>query len=196
MSSAEQEQVAVIRKLVDALDDLEIEYAIGGSIASSLYGTVRFTQDADITVSGFRDVAQRLYERLKDDFYLSREAMLGALDCCGSFNAIHLETSFKIDLFIRGPSEFDKQLLARSKRVKLSDSEEKCFCVVSPEDVVLLKLRWYAQSDCTSDRQWNDVLGVLRVQAESADFEYMKKWSRELGVDQLLQRAISESKEK
>ncbi len=189
-------QVAVIRKLTDVLDDLQIEYAIGGSIASSLYGTVRFTQDADITVKEFRGVAQKLYERLKDEFYLSREAMLGALDSCGSFNAVHLETSFKIDMFIQGQSEFDKQFLARCKRLSLSDSEEKTFCVVSPEDVVLLKLRWYAGSDCVSDRQWQDILGVLKVQAESVDFKYMKKWSRELGVDQLLQRAISESKEK
>jgi len=190
------EQVTVIRKLTDVLDDLEIEYAIGGSIASSLYGTVRFTQDADITVKEFRGVAQKLYERLKDEFYLSREAMLGALDSCGSFNAIHLETSFKIDMFVQGPNEFDKQLLARSKRVRLSDSEEKRFCVVSPEDVVLLKLRWYVRSGCKSDQQWDDILGVLRVQGESVDFKYMKRWSRELGVDQLLQRAISESKEK
>jgi len=190
------EQVTAIRKLTDVLDDLEIEYAIGGSIASSLYGTVRFTQDADITVKEFSGVAQKLYERLKDDFYLSREAMLGALDSRGSFNVIHLETSFKIDMFIQGPNEFDKQLLARSKRVRLSDSEEKRFCVVSPEDVVLLKLRWYVRSGCKSDRQWDDILGVLRVQAESVDFKYMKRWSRELDVDKLLTRAISESREK
>ena len=194
MSNAEQ--TTVIRQLTDVLDDLQIEYAIGGSIASSLYGTVRFTQDADITVREFSGVAGQLYERLKDDFYISQEAMAQALDSCGSFNAIHLETSFKIDVFIQGPGEFDEQLLSRSRRLTLSDSEEETFCVVSPEDVVLLKLRWYAQGGCASDRQWEDVLGVLRVQAESLDLEYMKKWSRELGVDALLQRAISESKEK
>jgi hypothetical protein len=193
MSSGEQ--AAVIRRLTDVLDDLKIEYAIGGSIASSLYGTVRFTQDADITVKDFRGVADRLYERLKDDFYLSREAMAEAVDSFGSFNAIHLETSFKIDLFIQGPDEFEQQLLARSKRVRLSDSEKDRFCVVSPEDIVLLKLRWYARSGCVSDRQWADILGVLSVQAESLDLEYVKRWSKELGVDQLLQRAVSESKE-
>lgn len=194
MSNAEQ--IAVIRKVANVLDDLQIDYAIGGSIASSLYGNVRFTQDADITVREFRSVAQSLYERLKDEFYLSEDAMAQALDSCGCFNAIHLETSFKIDMFIQGPSEFDKQLLARCKQLSLSDSEEKPFSVVSPEDVVLLKLRWYAQGDCTSDRQWDDILGVLRVQGESVDSEYLKKWSRQLGVDELLQRAIAESKEK
>jgi len=192
MSSGEQ--VTVIRKLTDVLDELNIEYAIGGSIASSLYGTVRFTQDADITVKEFRGVAETLYERLKDEFYLSREAMAQALDSFASFNAIHLETSFKIDVFIQGPNEFEQQLLARRKRIRLSDSLEKRFCVVSPEDIILLKLRWYARTGCVSDRQWDDILGVLRVQGDSLDFQYLKVWSRKLRVDELLQRAISESK--
>jgi hypothetical protein len=191
---SEGEQVIVIKKLTDALDELEIEYAIGGSIASSLYGNVRFTQDADITVKEFRGVVDRFYDLLKDDFYLSREVMVQALDSCGSFNAIHLETGFKIDVFIQGRSEFEKQLLARRKRIRLSDSLEKCFCVVSPEDIVLLKLRWYARSGCVSDRQWDDTLGVLRVQGDSLDFQYLKVWSRKLRVDKLLQRAISEAR--
>ncbi|HLB72499.1 MAG TPA: hypothetical protein VJJ98_00625 [Sedimentisphaerales bacterium] len=191
---SDDEQVSVIKKLTDVLDELKIMYAIGGSIASSLYGTVRFTQDADITVKAFRGVAETLlYERLKDEFYLSREAMAQALDSAGSFNAVHLETSFKIDVFIQGPSEFEQQLLTRTKRVRLSNSEEKSFCVVSPEDIVLLKLGWYARSVCVSDRQWDDILGVLRVQSESLDLRYIKRWSRELGVDQLLERAICES---
>ncbi len=188
------EQVAVIKKLTDVLDELKIMYAIGGSIASSLYGTVRFTQDADITVKAFRGVVDQLYERLKDKFYLSRDAMAQALDSAGSFNTIHLETSFKIDVFIQGPSEFERQLLVRSRRVRLSNSEEKRFCVVSPEDIVLLKLGWYARSACVSDRQWDDILGVLRVQAESLDFPYLQEWSKKLGVAELLQQAISEAR--
>jgi len=188
------EQVAVIKKFTDVLDELKIMYAVGGSIASSLYGTVRFTQDADITVKEFRAVAGGLYERLKDEFYLSREAMAQALDSFGSFNAIHLETSFKIDVFIQGPSEFEQQLLMRSRRVRLSNSEEKRFCVVSPEDIVLLKLSWYARSGCVSDRQWDDIRGVLRVQAESLDFQYLEAWSKKLDVAELLQQAISEAR--
>ena len=188
------EQAAVIKKLTDVLDELKIMYAVGGSIASSLYGTVRFTQDADITVKEFRAVAGGLYERLKDEFYLSREAMAEALDSFGSFNAIHLETSFKIDLFIQGPNEFEQQLLRRTKRVRLGNLAEECFCVVSPEDIVLLKLSWYARSGYVSDRQWDDIRGVLRVQAESLDFQYLEAWSKKLGVAELLQRAISESR--
>ncbi len=76
----------------------------------------------------------------------------------------------------------------------MSNSEEKRFCVVSPEDIVLLKLGWYARSACVSDRQWDDILGVLRVQAESLDFQYLEAWSKKLDVAELLQRAISESR--
>ena len=76
----------------------------------------------------------------------------------------------------------------------MSDSEEKSFCVVSPEDIILLKLARYARGGCASDRHWQDILGVLRVQGESIDMQYMNTWSRKLGVEELLQRAVSESK--
>jgi len=191
---SDREQASVIESFTDALDELGIEYAIGGSIASSLYGTVRFTQDADIAVAEFPDLADRLCDRLIDEFYISREAVLQALDSCGTFNAIHLQTSFKIDVFILASGEFEKQLLARRRRMRLSDSEEKSFCVVSPEDIILLKLAWYARGGCASDRHWQDILGVLRVQGESIEMQYMNTWSRKLGVEELLQRVVSESK--
>ncbi|UCG49167.1 MAG: hypothetical protein JSU94_05160 [Phycisphaerales bacterium] len=190
----DREQTKVIEEVAAALDELNIGYAIGGSVASSLYGTVRFTRDADITVEDFRGFADGLYERLKDNFYVSREAMEEALNSRGSFNAIDLESGFKVDLFIQGQSEFDRQLLTRSRRVSLGDSAHKPFCVVSPEDVILLKLRWYSQSGCVSDRQWDDVLGVLAVQGKSLDFEYLQAWSDKLGLREVLERAIVQSR--
>jgi len=188
-----RENEEVIERLVDVLDDLGIRYAIGGSVASALYGTVRFTRDADISTEPFSHVADRLYELLKDEFYVSREAMEGALRSHGSFNIIHFETAFKIDLFIHGPSEFEGRLLDRRRMLKLADISRRDVCVVSPEDIVLLKLRWFKQTDCTSERQWNDVLGVLRVQRESLDFDYLTGSAKELGLEGLLERARAEA---
>ncbi len=188
------QEILVLQKLADILDQFNIGYAIGGSMASSVYGIVRFTQDADITVHPFSSVADKLYERLKVDFYISRDAMQQALDRFTSFNIVHFETAFKIDVFIRQDTEFDKQLLQRSRQVKLSDAIEKEFNFLSPEDVVLIKLRWFKQAGCTSDTQWSDVLGVLGVQSGSLDFEYLKTWSKKLQLSDLLQKAITESK--
>jgi len=188
-----RENEEVIERLADVLDDLGIRYAIGGSVASALYGTVRFTRDADISVQPFSPVANRLYELLKDEFYISREAMEEALKSHGSFSIVHFETAFKIDIFIHGPSEFEERLLDRRRMLRLADISRRDVCVVSPEDIVLLKLRWFKETDCTSERQWNDVLGVLRIQRELLDFEYLTDSARKLGLEELLDRARAEA---
>jgi len=188
-----RENAEVIERLADVLDGLGIRYAIGGSVASALYGTVRFTRDADITVQPFSSLADRLYELLKDEFYVSREAMEEALRSHGSFNVIHFKTAFKIDLFIQGPSEFEGQLLDRRHLLRLDEMGRREVCVVSPEDIVLLKLRWFNMTGGTSERQWSDVLGVLGVQGEALDFRYLRDSARKLGLEELLNRAIREA---
>ena len=189
----EPEEYLVLKQLTDALGYLEIGYAIGGSIASSVYGKVRFTQDADITVSPFGDKAGQLYDVLKGAFYVSEDAMNEAISDRGSFNVIHLQSAFKIDLFIQKDNDFHKQMFVRRQKVKLDESIDHLFDIVSAEDVVLLKLQWYQSADCMSDRQWSDVLGVLTVQAGSLDMEYLRNCSDELGVKALLEKALNES---
>jgi hypothetical protein len=190
---AKRENEEVIERLADVLDSLGLRYAIGGSVASALYGTVRFTRDADITVQPFSPLADRLYELLKEEFYVSREAMDEALRSHGSFNVIHFETAFKIDLFIQGPGEFEGRLLDRRHMLRLSDTSSRDISVVSPEDIILLKLRWFRETGGTSERQWDDVLGVLGVQGASLDFEYLKDSAKKLGLEGLLERAIAEA---
>lgn len=187
----ERYHIDVVHRLIDVLDALGIRYAIGGSIASSAYGPMRFTQDADITVQPFSSTAGEFYGRVKDEFYISEQAMRQALSTCGSFNLIHFETSFKVDLFVQGPSEFEQQLLARSRKVRLAEAGGKECYVVSPEDIVLLKLRWFRETDATSERQWDDVLGVLAVQKEALDHEYLARWADTLGLREFLDRAIA-----
>jgi hypothetical protein len=63
----------------------------------------------------------------------------------------------------------------------------------SPEDTVLAKLDWFRKGGGTSDRQWRDLLGVLKVQAVALDRTYLNHWARELGVNDLLSRALEEA---
>ena len=191
LTDEKRENERVIERLVDVLDSLGIGYAIGGSVASALYGTVRFTRDADMSVQPFSPLADKLYELLSDEFYVSREAMEEALRSHGSFNVIHFQTAFKIDLFIQGPSEFEGRLLQRRHMLRLSETSRRDVCVVSPEDIVLLKLRWFQETGGTSERQWHDVLGVLAVQGEALDFDYLTDSAKELGLEELLDRAIA-----
>jgi len=189
----ETQHIAVVERLADVLDGLGIAYAIGGSMASSAYGTLRFTQDADITVQSFSQAAGRFYDLIKEEFYISEQAMRQALDRHGSFNIIHFETGFKIDIFVQRPSEFEQRLLERRRTVKLSDESGRELSIVSPEDIVLLKLRWFKETDCTSQRQWDDVLGVLAVQGQSLDFQYLMDSAKELALEELLERAKAEA---
>jgi len=189
----ETRHLDVVERLVDVFDTLGIAYAIGGSVASSTYGTMRFTQDTDIVVQPFPRTADKFYDSVKDEFYISEEAMQQALNSCGSFNLIHFETSFKIDVFVLGPGEFEQRLLARRRTAKLSDASRRDLSVVSPEDIILLKLRWFGETGGTSQRQWDDVLGVLAVQGRALDFDYLAASAKELGLEELLDRAIAEA---
>lgn len=186
--------IDVIKLFTDVLDKLNIPYAIGGSIASSLYGRVRFTQDADITVMALDDKTDQFYSLTKHHFYISKSAMHQALRGKTSFNVIHTQTAFKIDVFVAQDNEFNSNLIQRAKKIKLSDDIEKTFSVVSAEDIILLKLMWYKQTDCTSERQWSDILGVLTAQVSTIDFEYLKTWAAKLTSNDLLKKAIHESK--
>jgi hypothetical protein len=185
----ETRHIEVVERLTDVLDRLGIIYAIGGSMASSAYGEARFTQDADISVQPFDRVAEEFFRLVKDEFYISEEAMHKALHSRGSFNLIHFESSVKIDLFVQGPSQFEQRLLARRRKAKLSDPGSRDLDVVSPEDIILLKLRWFDMTGGTSQRQWDDVLGVLAVQGDALDFEYLTASARELGLEELFERA-------
>jgi len=191
---AEMEEYLILKQLTDALNDMKIDYAIGGSIASSVYGKVRFTQDADITVASFADMAEQLYNILKQNFYISKNAMYQAISDRGSFNVIHLTSAFKIDIFVQKDDDFHRQLFLRRKKVKLDESIEHIFNIVSAEDIILLKLQWYQSGGCISERQWSDILGVLTVQAQSLDTGYLKNYSETLGVSEIYNRAIQESK--
>jgi len=186
-------ELTILKNFTDALESIGIDYVIGGSIASSLYGKVRFTQDVDMTVEPFEGKADEFFRLVRTHFYISWDTMQQALTQRSSFNVVHLESAFKIDVFIQKDTEFERQLLSRRRFMKLSERFKKAFSVVSAEDIVLLKLRWYQQGGCSSERQWEDILSVLEVQTDKLDFEYLKKWSAILGVNELLEKAVSEA---
>jgi len=110
----------------------------------------------------------------------------------GSFNVIHLATMFKIDLFVLGADGLSREELSRRRRYRVGDEQTEVF-VASPEDIVLQKLRWYRKGHEISDRQWRDVVEVLRTQGSLLDREYVDRWARELGVDDLLQEAVADA---
>ncbi len=185
------DEIEILKDFIDILDDLDIRYALSGSLASSFYGKVRFTEDADITVEPFESSAKKLFILLRPDYYISENETYEALKNHTSFNVLHIESCFKIDVSVSKDTAFEKQIFLRRRAVKLGDNIQKPFAIVSGEDVILIKLGWFRESGQTSEKQWSDILGVLSVQAERLDYNYLNKCSAELGLNDLLKKALT-----
>ena len=179
--------------VTQTLEDLDIPYAVGGSLASSIHGIMRSTLDVDIVADMSHEHIQPLVAALSKEFYADDEMMRGAIDHHSSFNLIHYETAFKVDIFIRKTRAFDKMQLERRSTSVIAADPERSVYVTSPEDTILAKLEWYRMGGEVSDRQWRDILGILKTRAGELDIDYLKKWADELKVSDLLERVLNEA---
>lgn len=186
------EPLEVTLKVTGVLEKLGIPHFISGSLASTLYGMVRTTQDADIVAEMRLEHLAPFVAALQDDFYVDDEMIAEAIQRYSSFNLVHRETIFKVDIFIPCPRPFLQAQLARAQKRTFTLEHEVSAWFASPEDTILSKLEWYRLGGEVSERQWRDVLGVLKTQAGALDLDYLRKWASELNVGDLLERALQE----
>jgi hypothetical protein len=181
-------------RVIEALDRLEIPYLVGGSVASSIHGINRPTMDVDIVADIEAQHADEFASLLQPEFYADADMMREAIALGRAFNVIHTATSFKIDVF---PLRNDPYSLVSFARREFEQSQsfgpEPIECAVaSPEDTILRKLEWYRAGGETSERQWNDLRGVLKISGARLDRAYMRQWAPVLKVDDLLERLLAE----
>jgi hypothetical protein len=162
-------------------------------MASSVHGVSRFTHDADITVSPFPGREGEFLAAFGPDYYLSLSAIQDALRQRTSFNIIDTTTGFKVDVFVQSDQPFEQSAMNRRQAMTFPDVPSQPVVIYSPEDVVLFKLRWYRLGGETSVQQWQDILGVLRVQSGRLDDAYLDHWAANLRVDDLLASVRQES---
>jgi len=186
--------VRVTLLVTQTFERFGIPYAVGGSLASSVHGVMRSTIDVDIVADMRLEHVQPLVEALSKEFYADDEMIRGAIEHHSSFNLIHYETAFKVDVFVQKSRAFDQMQLERRRPSVIATDPEQSIYVTSPEDVILSKLESYRMGGEVSDRQWRDVLGVLKTREGDLDLDYMSKWAGELKVSDLLERALAESK--
>ncbi len=189
----QNEPIEVTLKVTDVFEKLGVSYVIGGSLASTLYGMVRTTQDSDIVAEMRLEHLQSFVSALQAEFYVDDEMIADSIQRNSSFNIIHRETMFKVDVFIPRPRPFLQSQLDRAQKQTFTFESEVSAKFASPEDTILSKLEWYRMGGEVSDRQWRDILGVLKTRAGELDLEYLKKWSQELKVSDLLERVLKEA---
>jgi len=185
------EPIAVALLVIEALEALDVPYLIGGSLASAVHGVARATVDTDLVADLRLEHAEPLAQALSDAFYVDAESIRDAVRRRSSFNVIHLETMFKVDVFVRKQRPFDQEQFERRAAQVVATDPERTAYVTSPEDIVLVKLEWFRIGGEVSDRQWRDVLGVLKVQGERVDLMYLRRWAAALGVADLLEKVLT-----
>ncbi len=186
--------IETLEPVVAVLSELGIPYCISGSIASSAKGIPRTTLDVDIVTMIPPGRVQDLEKKLKNKYYISLAGMKDAIKNRSSFNLIHLETMIKVDVYIMKNNEYDVTSFRRRSLDSIDDNfPEDQFFIATSEDIILSKLEWYKMGFETSERQWGDIIGVLKVQSQSLDYNYLNQWAKELKVEELLSQAINKA---
>lgn len=190
------EMDGVLGRVLDGFASLGIEVLIGGSVASSMRGVARMTNDIDIVADLKAGHVAPLVAEFGQEFYVYGEAVRDAIAAKSSFNLIHLETMIKIDVFIRKATPWaDSEWARRTEaRVWQGDDAPTAY-VASSEDLIIQKLHWYRSGGSVSERQWADVTGMLKVQRAVLDYAYMQHWASRRGVADLLEQALIEAAE-
>jgi len=181
------------RQLVDVFNRLGIPYFLGGSFASALHGIGRATFDADFIADLEFEQAASLVHELIPDFYADADQIRSALSYGRSFNVIHLASAYKFDIFPVGGDAFRASEMRRRQLQKAAAfGEDIELYFATAEDTILSKLVWYNSGGRTSERQWNDIRGVLEIQRGRLDIDYLRKWADYLKVTDLLEAALGE----
>jgi hypothetical protein len=181
-------------KIVKILDDLKISYAVTGGYAISVWGRVRSTFDIDVVIEVFHLQIKSFYQALKKISrlsYVDENSMVAAIERESEFNFIHGESGIKIDFFIAGRDPSSKLELERRIPKKIKG---QVVYFISPEDLILSKLRWYQTSQ--SERQLQDVESVVKIQKDKLDFNYLKKWAKVQSTYDVLKSVIKSPKER
>lgn len=193
MTAAAFDVLDVALVVADAIEAVGGEYFVGGSIASSLQGDPRATNDIDFVIALPLGRIEAFRSALGADFELDVDMLRDALRTATTANAFHLPTVTKVDFFGRAYEGYDESEFARRRSVVIREPNRSLF-VKAPEDTVLRKLLWYRAGGEVSDRQWRDVVSVLRVSRVELDTAYLDGWAERLGVSALLARAREQAR--
>ncbi|HEX9727936.1 MAG TPA: hypothetical protein VGA37_05490 [Gemmatimonadales bacterium] len=184
--------LAVALDIAGILEQLRIGYVAAGSLASSFHGEPRSTNDVDFVVDLTPGQVAEFVAALGNRYYVSADAATDAARNGGAFNLIQYATAVKVDLFVAGDDPFDAERLAARTRERIGATDRETVYMDTAEHTILRKLEWYRRGGEVSERQWRDVIGIIRSQAGGLDWHRLRSWAPRLGVADLLERAHRE----
>lgn len=185
----EESALAVVR----ALERIGVRYFVGGSLASSIHGEPRATNDADLVAFLKPQHFEALQRELGSRFYLDREDFEAAVKHGRSFNLIDEVELGKVDVFCVSEQGHEAEALARASRRELERGDPFSEATVaSAEDVVVAKLNRYRKGGEVSDRQWADLKGLVAAQADALDLTYVCRWCRHFETEDLVERLLAQ----
>ena len=187
------EPIQITQLIAKVFDRLQIPYLIGDSLASSLHGIPRATQDVDMVAGLKPQHVTPLVKALEPAFYIDPNMIHEAIQHGSSFNVIHLGTMFKIDIFVLQDDPASRAEMSRRELYKFSEESEQGLYLATAEDIIIRKLYWFQLGGGSSQRQWNDALGVLQVQKDKLDYSYLRQGAREMGVETFLDQAVEDA---
>ena len=169
----------VFEKIRAALEHAGIPYFVSGSFASSAHGVPRSTNDIDIVVAPTPSQLRALLDQFPPaDFARDDDDAFDALKRRSQFQIIEYASMWKIDFMVRQDTPFDASRFARRRLVDIAGVRLQ---TASAEDILITKLWWAKLGE--SDRQIRDAAGIIQVQAENLDIDYVEKWVAALELD-------------
>ena len=184
--------ITLALRVATILEQHDISYALGGSLASSMFGEPRGTIDIDMAIRLERQQFGDLLHTLSIEFYVPAESAQRAAEKGTSFNLIN-EAGFKVDLFVLGNSPLDRRQIEHRRRIMVQEDPPQHLWVTAPAEQVLRKLEWYQAGGRVSERQWRDVVGILRTQGTTLDRADLVQAAASMGLGTLLDAALEDA---
>ncbi|SRR5713101_9915217 len=183
-------QQELLKMVVRVLDELHIPYMLTGSIVSSFQGEPRLTHDIDVLIALEKSTIDKLCAAFPPpEFHLDPNSIMRAIESQDMFNLIHISEGDKVDFWILTKEAFDQNRFSRKTAQDIMGMQ---VFVSSPEDTILMKLRW-AKLAGGSEKQFIDALGVYEVQHDLLDLVYLERWARELQLQDYWKRLNDEA---